>query len=236
MRRLVLLLLALAVAIPAVAVAHGLPGGERNYPVALKQLKRALAEERKALTEPKDAALADLTRSLKELDHAVDNTGGGYVPVATAYEADEIAIRRLKKNDKTWIDIVRIAIKNKKEAIAYVESKISTAEANDCSTSKVFDLYAVPAGYGGSYTDVYPHGIPKTAKNITIDFVDAATGKPAPAEPFPGQTWTASNKGFTTRGGEVVLHVHIDVSGTGIGKPDEKHVRWKVVVTWAGVC
>lgn len=63
-------------------------------------------------------------------------------------------------------------------------------------------------------------------------FVDAASGKPVPEHPFPSQSWTSKIVGFETRGGETVLHVHLDVTGTGYGKPDEHSVNWKVIVTW----
>ena len=103
---------------------------------------------------------------------------------------------------------------------------------NTCESEKPFPLYAVPATYGGASTDVYPHNVPKGAKNIEVKFVDAASGNPAPEHPFPGQSWTSKIVGFETRGGETVLHVHLDVTGTGYGKPDEHSVNWKVIVTW----
>ena len=51
---------------------------------------------------------------------------------------------------------------------------------------------------------------------------------PAP-EVFPGQTWTFVDKGYQANG---KYDVHVDVSGTGFGKPNANVKNWKVVVTF----
>lgn len=114
-----------------------------------------------------------------------------------------------------------------KERIFLIVSGV--VETARCSTEKQFDVYAIPDGYQSSYAEVYPHGIPKDAKNVHVRFVDAVTGKPAPAEPFSGQTWTSTVKGYQPNGKFVV---RVDLTGTGFGKPDANKDAWKVVVTW----
>ena len=136
------------------------------------------------------------------------------------------------KSHARILDDIRKAIGFKKKAQGAVSEYLVGGGQQSCKSEKAFPLYAVPATYAGSYTDVYPHNVPKNASGLAIKFVDAATGKAAPENPFPGQSWTAKIVGFATRGGETVLHVHIDVTGTGIGKADEKFVNWKIVVTW----
>ena len=102
--------------------------------------------------------------------------------------------------------------------------------APKCTVEKPFDVYAVPAGYSGSYNDVFPHGIPRDAKNIHVSFVDAATGKPVPAgDVFPGQEWSLDVRGFQPDG---KFDVRVNVTGTGFGKPDANSKAWKVVVTY----
>jgi hypothetical protein len=46
---------------------------------------------------------------------------------------------------------------------------------------------------------------------------------------FPGQTWTSTVKGFLPDGR---FDVHVDVTGTGFGKPNANVKNWKVVVTY----
>ena len=136
-------------------------------------------------------------------------------------------------NSAKILESIRQALALKKKAQGLLSNYLTGGGGKTCESEKPFPLYAVPATYSASYTDVYPHNVPKDAQNIEIKFVDASTGAPAPANPFPGQSWKAKIVGFETRGGEPVLHVHIDVTGTGYGKPDEHSVNWKVIVTWS---
>jgi hypothetical protein len=145
---------------------------------------------------------------------------------------DHVAIgHQSDKSKAKTLDAIRKAIALKKKAQGALADYL--VGATSCESEKPFPLYAVPATYSGASTDVYPHNVPKDAKNIEVKFVDAASGKPAPEHPFPGQSWTSKIVGFETRGGETVLHVHIDITGTGYGKPDEHSVNWKVIVTWS---
>jgi hypothetical protein len=95
-----------------------------------------------------------------------------------------------------------------------------------CVVKKRFTVHAVPAGYESSYADVFPH-VPKGAIDVSVSFVVAGTSKPAPRTIFGAQTWTSKVVGFRANG---TLAVHVDVTGPGVGKPDEKFVEWEVVV------
>jgi hypothetical protein len=127
------------------------------------------------------------------------------------------------------------AIAAKKRALSslyVVETHTEVPPANAGSTCKVekpFQVFAIPAGFSGSYADVYPHGIPEGAKNVKASFIDLATGKAPGPDVFPGQTWTATVKGHQPDG---KFDVHVDVTGTGFGKPNANVKNWKVVVTY----
>ena len=98
-----------------------------------------------------------------------------------------------------------------------------------CEARKEFQVFAIPEGFSGSFSDVFPHGIPKGAKGMAVRFVDSATGKAPVPEVFPGQTWESQVKGFTSDG---KLDVRVNLSGTGFGKPDANAKTWTVVVTY----
>jgi hypothetical protein len=134
-----------------------------------------------------------------------------------------------KKDAKAARAALLAAINAKQHLITELNDHGGTTESKTCTQEKPFDVFAVPAGYAGAYADVFPHGVPKNAKNMKVTFIDLATGKAPAAELFPGQTWKSKVVGFLPDGR---LHVHIDVSGTGIGKPDENSKHWKVVVTY----
>ena len=51
--------------------------------------------------------------------------------------------------------------------------------------TKPFQVFAVPAGYAGSYAEVYPHGIPHDAKNVRVSFIDVATGQFSHVHGYP---------------------------------------------------
>lgn len=101
--------------------------------------------------------------------------------------------------------------------------------AKRCLVTKEFDVYGIPDGYSGAYADVYPHGIPKDAKNIRVNFLDEVTRKAPAPQLFPGQTWKATVKGFLPDGR---FDVRIDVTGTGFGAPDANKRHWSVLVTY----
>ena len=206
------------------------------------KIDEAIAFERKSLTQMgKHDVLphvylyqsVDKLQEARALIRGHDGADPIVKDISDAVGDDHTAISH--QNDKPptkSLDAIRKALALKKKA----QGLLSTYEIGGgkvCESEKAFPLYAVPATYSGSYTDVYPHNVPKDAKDIEIHFVDAATGKPVPAHPFPGQSWAAKIVGFETRGGEPVLHVHNDVTGQGIGKPDEKFVNWKVIVSWS---
>ena len=206
------------------------------------KIDEAIAFERKALAQMGKSDVLPhvyLYQSVTKLQEARGLIKGhdGADPIVNelsdAVSDDHTAISHQSDTPPTKsLEAIRKALALKKKA----QAQLGTYEiggGKTCESEKAFPLYAVPATYAGSYTDVYPHNVPKDAKDIEIHFVDAATGKPAPAHPFPGQSWTAKIVGFETRGGESVLHVHIDVTGQGIGKPDEKFVNWKVIVSWS---
>jgi hypothetical protein len=172
-------------------------------------------QEARALIKGRDGA----DPIVKDLSDAVGDDHD-----AISHQSDKPPTRSLES--------IRKALALKKKAQGLLTNYL-VGGGKVCESEKAFPLYAVPATYSASYGDVYPHNVPKDAKDLEIHFVNAATRKPAPAHPFPGQSWTAKIVGFETRGGEPVLHVHIDVTGEGIGKPDEDFVNWKAVVSWS---
>lgn len=209
---------------------------------ASASIEEAIAQERTAIAHVGTTGVLPhvylygsidlLNGAWKSIEHA-DGAAPIVKDLQQAVHDDHVAIgHQSDKSKAKTLDSIRAALALKKKAIALLAPYTLTSGANDCEAEKQFDLYAVPAGYAGANADVYPHGVPETAKDLEVKFVDASTGKPAPANPFPGQTWTSKIVGFETRGGETVLHVHLDVSGPGVGKPDEKHATWKVIVTW----
>lgn len=139
------------------------------------------------------------------------------------------ALMKGKAGEKTALAHVQAALVYKKKALSILEDLSTSLPAAPCEVTKPFQVFAVPQGYAGSYAEVYPHGIPHDAKNVQVSFIDLATGKAPGAEVFPGQTWKATVKGYQPDGKFVV---HIDVTGTGFGKPDANVKNWKVVVTY----
>ena len=142
-----------------------------------------------------------------------------------------IELKKGKAGEKAALAHVQAALVYKKKALSTLDDLITTlpSGATTCEVTKPFQVFAVPQGYAGSYAEVYPHGIPHNAKNIQVSFIDLATGKAPAPEVFPGQAWTATVKGYQPDGKFVV---HIDVTGTGFGKPDANVKNWKVVVTY----
>jgi hypothetical protein len=126
-----------------------------------------------------------------------------------------------------------ITVKKRALSLLYVVVTLTdvppTNAGSTCTVEKPFQVFAIPAGFSGSYADVYPHGIPKGAKNVKASFIDLATGKAPGPDVFPGQTWTSTVKGYQPDG---KFDVHVDVTGTGFGKPNANVKNWKVVVTY----
>lgn len=239
MRVLALAMLAGLVLVPAGSSrAHGSITAAQARAADAK-ITQAITEERDALAHASDKGVRPhvfLYASIDRLHEAAaalgDATGSAPIvqEIRTAAADDRAAIEvQGETNLSQFFEYVRKALALKKKAQAALAAY--EVGGTGCESEKAFPLYAIPAGFAGAYTDVYPHNVPENAHNIQIRFVDA-NGHPAPKSPFPGQTWKAKIVGFTTRGGERVLHVHIDVTGTGIGKPDQKFVNWKVIVTW----
>lgn len=207
------------------------------------KIDQAIAFERTAITQMGKRDVLPhvyLYQSIERLQEARKLIKGhdGADPIVTnlddAIGDDHTAISHQSDKPPTKaLDAIRKALALKKKAQGQLTNYLTGSGGKTCESEKQFPLYAVPETYSGSYTDVYPHNVPKDATNLQISFVDAATGKPAPAHPFPGQSWTAKIVGFETRGGEPVLHVHIDITGTGYGKPDQHSVNWKVIVSWS---
>lgn len=245
MRTLALAAAALLLAVPAASARH------TTSPLANATgwTKAALASERAALAalnaQPPNWKEADkqATVSLLRLDAVSKNLANApkvhelSSSTATAREDD---VRAIEDHDARAIDSIRkkdeqmartalLAAVSAKQALITQLVDDAAAARKQCTAEKPFDIFAVPAGYAGAYADVFPHGVPRDAKNIRVHFIDLATGNPAPSEVFPGQTWTSKVVGFLPDGR---LHVHLDVSGTGIGKPDENSKHWKVVVTY----
>lgn len=216
--------------------------GPASAKAADAKIDEAIAFERKALAQMGKRDVLPhvyLYQSVDKLQEARALIKGhdGADPIVTdisdAIGDDHDAISHQSDKPPTRsLEAIRKALALKKKAQGQLTHYL-VGGGKVCDSEKPFPLYAVPATYSGSYTDVYPHNVPKDAKNLELNFVDAKTGKPAPAHPFPGQSWTAKIVGFETRGGETVLHVHIDITGTGIGKPDEDFVNWKVIVSWS---
>ncbi len=204
-------------------------------------IDEAIALERKALTAMGRHDIlphvylyqsADKLQEARALINGHDGADPIVKNISDAISDDHVAIsHQADKPSTKSLEAIGKALALKKKAQGQL-AHYQLGGGKICESEKPFPLYAVPATYASSYTDVYPHNVPKDAKNIEIHFVDAATGKPAPAHPFPGQSWTAKIVGFETRGGASVLHVHIDVTGQGVGKPDEDFVNWKVIVSW----
>ena len=153
------------------------------------------------------------------LQHDYDLTGPSPVPDLNAAEAADVAAQ----------DALREGTKAKKRAINTLDDLASRASVPRCEVTKPFSVYAVPAGYAGSTNDVFPHDIPKGAKNAEVSFVDEATGKAPGPELLPGQTWSDEVKGFQPDG---KFDVRVNVTGTGFGKPNANSRSWKVVVTF----
>ena len=143
--------------------------------------------------------------------------------------AAHVALMKGKAGEKAAFAHVQAALVYKKKALSILDDLSTTASATPCEVTKPFQVFAVPQGYAGSYAEVYPHGIPHDAKNVQVSFIDLATGKAPGPDVFPGQTWKATVKGYQPDGKFVV---HIDVTGTGFGKPDANVKNWKVVVTY----
>lgn len=214
---------------------------------ALKWEQKALkdVENRQATNDPKltlgmneimQNAANPLSNAHDELKSAVD---AGEIDATDAGRADTLLQQAQKidfrvpgdvsaKRLKFAVSELRQAIQLKQRAHGLIVDDL-TNTAKRCSATKEFDVYAVPSGYAGAYADVYPHGVPRSAKHIKVSFVDLATGKSPAPELFPGQTWTATNKGFLPDGR---LDIHVDVSGTGFGAEDANKKEWKVVVTY----
>jgi hypothetical protein len=232
----------------ALVPAAGSSSGTSITPAAAKaadaKIGEAIAKEREALAHVGTTAVLPhvyLYQSIDALQAARTAIKGedGAAPIVhditeAIYEDHTGIDHQGDKSHAKILDAIRKALAWKKKAQgALSDYLVGGGSEKTCDSEKPFPLYAVPATYSGSTADVYPHNVPKDAKDLQIKFVDAATGKPAPEHPFPGESWTAKIVGFETRGGEPVLHVHIDITGTGIGKPNEKFVNWKVIVTWA---
>jgi hypothetical protein len=238
MRKLVAsLVLIAAVALPLTAVPAGKPKAPKlKAQIAASWVRSAIKREKQALTDTnrkdfeKDVELSVF--DLLSAAHAVDpyDSGRAGPEIEAAIRSDN----RSENSGKRAAGYVHEAMLHKRKALVALEAFTGEDEGYRCEAEKEFTLYAVPAGYTASYADVYPHGIPRNAKNIRLEFVDARTHRPIKEdeEAFEGQTWKASIKGFKTRGGKTVLHVHVDVTGKGVGKPDEISDEWAVRVSW----
>ena len=240
-----------AVVVAAGVLASG--AGARDTP----HLHKALVQVKKAILQEQDA-LARLDKKPVNWEAVDQDTFGSGIRVGAAnYElqqavkddevdaADVSKIRdELKQADvddhaghvaSTKEDAagvrkgLRAALPLKHKAQSQIEELISETNVKVCEVTKPFQVFAIPEGYAGSYAEVYPHNIPHNAKHVHVSFIDVATGKAPGPEVFPGQTWKATVKGYQPDGKFVV---HIDVSGTGFGKPDANAKNWKVVVTF----
>lgn len=202
-----------------------------------------IGQERKAIASiGKDDETADriLETSADRLGMAVVNLQDYSIPGASpsvdlqSAESMETKAREelklhTKAGDKAALADVAAALQYKKRALARLETLTTTQTAERCFVTKPFPVYAIPEGFSGSYNDVFPHGIPKDAKNIEVSFFDLATGKAPVPGIFPGQTWSSEIKGFQPNG---KFDVRVNVSGTGFGKPNANVKNWKVVVTY----
>lgn len=230
------LLATLALAVP---VARAIPS--EPLPFAKYLVDRALGDERKAITyiPAKDSTAEYLLGQLSSIDlgsalHQMGLSGVSAPDVTNAIsqaeklDAEAVADLKAGKNRQA-LEKIGQANALKKRASAKLDLMLPATTAKTCEVEKPFEVFAIPAGYAGSYADVYPHGIPRGATNIKASFIDLATGKPPAADVFPGQTWTSTVKGFLPDGR---FDVHVDVSGTGFGKPNANVKNWKVVVTF----
>lgn len=242
MRVLAALMLVSLVLVPAGSGAGRTTIAPSTARKASATIEEAIAKERTAIAHVGTTGVLPHVYLYGSIDllngvwKSIENADGAAPIVKDIQEAvhdDHVAIdHQGDKSKAKTLASISAALALKKKAIALLAPYELASGSAACEAEKQFPLYAIPAGYTGSYTDVYPHGVPTDAQGIEVKFVDAATGKPAPANPFPGQTWASKIVGFTTRGGQNVLHVHIDVSGAGIGKPNADSVEWKVIVTW----
>jgi hypothetical protein len=153
-----------------------------------------------------------------------------------AHKLDETVKKAMSANATTASPTLRQAlVRDLRNALSYKREALTIIEkwvlppAPQCQANKEFEVYPIPAGFTGSYSEVYPHGIPRDAKGIRVRFVDAATGQPVPEELFPGETWTADVKGFRADG---ALVVRVDITGKGFGKPNEDGKSWRVIVQY----
>ena len=233
-------LLAAAVLTPAT------PARPAESPLAVaNEITTAISAEKVVLSffkespVPWNKVVDWLQRSKLDLGYAKSKLGGAASQlhpgdatrigddIDDAIHQDSVALAgaRAKSEAKVKAALER-ALAIKQKAFLVVENY---SHGERCTAEKPFQVFAVPEGYAGSYAEVYPHGIPKDAKGIHVTFIDTATGKAPGVEVFPGQTWKATVKGYQPDGKFVV---HIDVSGTGFGKPDANVKNWKVVVTY----
>jgi hypothetical protein len=208
-----------------------------------KSVAFEIAQERKAIAligKDDETAGRILETSHDRLGMTVfslgDYTIPGPSPSADLQSAESMDLKAreeltlsTKAGDKAALDAVALALQHKKRALDRLETLAGTQTAERCYVTKPFAVYAVPEGYSGSYNDVFPHGIPKNAKNVEVLFVDLATGKAPAPQLFPGQTWSSQVKGFQPNG---KFDVRVNVSGTGFGKPNANSRKWKVVVTY----
>jgi hypothetical protein len=228
--------LAVILVVAPLASAADAPG---PLAAATAAVKAALARERAALVElgkqpPSwDAARTAAYQSQLRLDSAFASVANAPAAneleddVATIKDHDHAALSAINNKNLAAARTALLAAVNAKQNL--ISRLGGLTESKRCDVEKPFDVFAVPAGYAGAYADVFPHGVPKNAKNIKVEFVDLATGKAPAPELFPGQTWTSKIVGFLPDGR---LQVHVDVSGTGIGKRDENSKHWEVVVTY----
>jgi len=175
-----------------------------------------------------------LTATGFALQHDYDLGGPSPVPDLDAGETADVAAREAlregtRAGDTKALSEIAKGIAAKKRAISKLDDLASRATVPRCEVTKPFSVYAIPAGYASSTNDVFPHDIPKGAKNIEVSFVDEATGKAPAPELFPGETWSMEVKGFQPDG---KFDVRVSVSGTGFGKPDANSKKWKVVVSF----
>ena len=238
-----------------VAVLAGILASGAGARDAKPNLHRALNELRAATLDEQNT-LADLSHNLRDWKKIRQESFDGFTRVLDVrnavgeagkdgeVEGDDLAqlnadVREAVRDDsaayydgaaKSNAVVVgretRSALRVKHALERKLVELISTTR---CETDKQFQVYAIPAGSTGAYSEVYPHGIPHNARNVRVTFVDLATGRAPAAEVFPGQTWKATVKGYQPNGQFVV---RIDVSGTGFGQPDANTKKWKVVVTY----
>jgi hypothetical protein len=199
------------------------PDGRQHWELALygelgiehAQAELDAAEKKGELSETTATKVRRRLEAAHAIDYKLEKQMQTTDKPSPAVQANEI--RQLKN-----------ALSLKREAFATLVGEYSLT-AKKCTAEKEFDVYAIPAGYGGSNADVFPHGIPRNANHISVSFVDTATGKAPGAEVFPGQTWSSDIEGFRPDG---TLDVRVDVAGKGFGKPDANRKHWRVVVSY----